>query len=149
MSASDPPGIINKHQSGQRFQKIWFCEWNFWDSSKDSKIKSKYSHLHACTRSKTSIQKNTRELILRKQENGWVWFHLIQIDEIKAIFFHSSAIAHVFLKKKQALHKVHSSLWNGLVKDSLSEWQIGAGFLIRWRPFEHEQHLPHASNLHH
>ena len=121
MSASNPLGIIKNLQSRPSLQKILSCVPNFLDSSKDSKIKSDYSHLHACARSKTSIQKNTREHILRKQENGCVWFHLIPLVGIKAIFFHSNAIAHVFLKKKQALHKVHSSLWNGLVKDSLSE----------------------------
>ena len=68
--ASNPPGIFKKNQSGQYFQKIWTCVSKFLDSSKDSKIKSVYSHLHAFTRSKTSIQKNTRGVILRKQENG-------------------------------------------------------------------------------
>ena len=37
---------------------------------KKLKMKSIYSHLRACKWPKTSIQKNTRGFILRKQENG-------------------------------------------------------------------------------
>ena len=106
--ASNTPGII-KNQSWQYFQKIWTCVSNFWNSSKDSKIKSKYSHLHACIRSKTRIQKNTSGLILRKRENGWVRFHLIQFDGVNAMFFHSRAITHVILKKNRHCMKSTAS----------------------------------------
>ena len=128
--ASNTHGIIKNLQSGQCFQKIWSCVQNFLDSSKDSKIKSNYSRLHAFTKSKTSIQKNTREPILRKRVNGWVRFHPIQLVDVKTMLFLSSAIANVILKKKQALHKVHSSLWNGPLKERLANDKLAHGFLF-------------------
>ena len=109
--ASNTPGII-KNQSWQYFQKIWTCVSNFWNSSKDSKIKSDYSHLHACARSKTRIQKNTSGLILRKRENGWVWFHHIQVVGGKAMFFYSSAIPYLILKKNR--HGIKYTVRSGM-----------------------------------
>jgi hypothetical protein len=67
--ASNSLRIFNKNQSGQYFQKIWTCVSKFLDSSKDSKTKSVYSHLHACKWSKTSIQKNRIGLFRWNNEN--------------------------------------------------------------------------------
>ena len=106
---SNTPRFIKNHQSEQRFQKIWIDASNFLVSSRVSKSKSIYSHLYACTTSKTSIQKNKREPILRKQEIGWVRFHLIQFDGVNAMFFHSRAITHVILKKNRHCMKSTAS----------------------------------------
>jgi hypothetical protein len=46
------------------------------------------------------------------------------------MFFYSSAITHVILKKKQALHKVHSSLWNRPVKERLANDKLAQAFLF-------------------
>jgi hypothetical protein len=49
--------------------------------------------------------------------------------QVKANFLHSSAITHVILKKKQARHKVHSSLWNRSVKERLANDKLAQVFL--------------------